>query len=323
MNRRSPNGTLKTTRDVVSVRGLPSEVLIIGVLMMVVGIEILVTYTRLSPAELYYVSGSGPRLATRQFLLFLGFPAGVLAIAVAGLVTDSTSSRLVVRSAVAALLGALSVAVGRWDEAELSLRSVSALGIAACVTAVGISWIVLRRDGRAPLIRRIRGDGVRLVIASALAVIAIPWLLADLGLSTDQIPGLRSVFITEALRPDPGRAKAFSAVHDGHHHGMDGVLLAWSALLLSRVLPRLKRPNIRGPARAYVSFVFVLGAANAIQDFWTEQLFKRGSVSVLIPHFTSPTLTLHWLVLIAATVTVFVLSSHLCRPADQWAPAMP
>ena len=128
-----------------------------------------------------------------------------------------------------------------------------------------------------------------------LGLLAIPWLAADLGFSVDQIPVLNRVFITDAVRVDPGGPTAFSAVHDGHHHGMAGVLLAWSALLLTRVLPDIASRRLRVILAPYAALLLVFGLVNALQDFVAEQLFKRGVIAWQLPRFTKISADPKWL----------------------------
>ena len=58
----------------------------------------------------------------------------------------------------------------------------------------------------------------------------------------------------------------------GHHHGLDGVLLALSALLLSR----MQVTRLRAVVGAYLALMLAYGLANAVQDAWLEQVVKRG-----------------------------------------------
>ena len=226
---------------------MPAEVVVVWGLLALVAVEVLVTYTRTPPRELYYVSGSGFGLAVHQVLLFIGFPAGLVAIAVVGVVADRvpTGVGLVAMVAVAGLGAAAFLASGA-EEAEVDVRPVSALTLAGVAIAVVLTVAVGRRVGVTRLRPGRPGDRARIGLALLLGLLAIPWLAADLGFSVDQIPLIDRLFITDAVRPDPGRPKAFSAVHDGHHHGMDGVLLAWSALLLTRVLPDVEHRRRRG-----------------------------------------------------------------------------
>ena len=99
---------------------------------------------------------------------------------------------------------------------------------------------------------------------SLLLLVALPWLAAEAGF---YFPG--DFFFGEEVPAarDPGLA----AVHLGFHHGTGGVLLALAALVLSR-------PAGSRLLRAYLSLMLAYGLANAVQDGWNEQLWKRGWV---------------------------------------------
>jgi hypothetical protein len=57
------------------------------------------------------------------------------------------------------------------------------------------------------------------------------------------------------------------------------------------------------------------GLWNAVQDFWLEQLVKRGSVSVEIPSALRPSLSSAWLVLLVGAAAVYALLMR--RPAAE------
>lgn len=131
----------------------------------------------------------------------------------------------------------------------------------------------------------------------------MPWLTAELGF---HVPG--SLFLSEEIVPEPG-APEIAAVHLGHHHGMDGVLLAWTALLLSRVVPLLERPRLRRLLAPYVALMLVYGLANALQDFWLEQLVKRGTTDHAIPSMLKPALTPAWAGLVGAALLIWLAAA--------------
>ena len=112
---------------------------------------------------------------------------------------------------------------------------------------------------------------------------------ADRGptLSLDHVPGLSHVFLTDTLRTEPGRVGTNPAVHDGHHHGMDGALLALAAIALSRVVRSLAGWR-QTALTALVSLTFVDGVANALEDFWLEQIVKRGASGYVFPKMLTP-----------------------------------
>ncbi len=69
-------------------------------------------------------------------------------------------------------------------------------------------------------------------------------------------------------QPTPGEP-GVDRVHLGHHEGLDGALLAWDALLLSR--------RRTGTVHSwYLALMLTYGVAVAAQDAWLEQVVKRG-----------------------------------------------
>ena len=82
---------------------------------------------------------------------------------------------------------------------------------------------------------------------------------------------------------------------------MDGVLLVLTALLFSRRLGR--RPVLA----AYVSLLFCYGVGNIANDFWIEQVVKRGWTTWEIPDVTTPRLSVAWSLIVIAAVALWAL----------------
>ena len=63
--------------------------------------------------------------------------------------------------------------------------------------------------------------------------------------------------------------------------------------------PVLSRVVCRAPAgralRGYLSLMLAYGLANALQDGWNEQLWKRGTVDTHVANVLRPDLTWGWL----------------------------
>jgi hypothetical protein len=143
---------------------------------------------------------------------------------------------------------------------------------------------------------------VRAALAIVLLVAALPWLAADLGLYSNGVPLLGRLFQSGQFLPErPGLPNFAPAVHHGHHHGMDGVLLVLTALLLSRRLAR------RAALAAYLSLMFCYGVANFANDFWIEQVVKRGWTSWEIPNVTEPRVSIAWSLIVIAAVGLWAL----------------
>jgi hypothetical protein len=185
------------------------------------------------------------------------------------------------------------------DQDDLDARWINALPALGVLLAFGLTVAAVRREGVA-VVQRARGDRLRVVLAVVLVVLALPWLAAETGF---YFPG--DVFMGEEVPSvrDPGLA----AVHLGFHHGNGGVVLALTALLLSRV------PAGRA-LRAYLSLMLAYGLANALQDGWNEQLWKRDWVDWHAPSVLRPELTLGWLGILLAAGAVY---SFWFRPSRQ------
>lgn len=286
-----------------------ADVLIVWVTFALVGLEILVTYTRTPVHELYHVRTGGIAAGAGRAVAFVGFPLGLAALAVLPIVIDRARRRHVCLAALAAIVLATAVLwPGALDEAGLDATPARVLAAAGVCLALALTLTAWRSTG-AGAFGHEHGDRLRLLSALMLAAIALPWMAADLGLSLDHVPGLGSIYLTDQLASQPSRPGLHPSVHDGHHHGMDGVLLAWTALLLTRALPQLRHRTTQIVLATYASFLLVYGVANALQDVWTEQIVKRGWTSYELPNVLVPSLHLAWLVIaVASAVAAFLLA---------------
>ncbi|MDP9364047.1 MAG: hypothetical protein M3Q10_07445, partial [Chloroflexota bacterium] len=150
-------------------------------------------------------------------------------------------------------------------------QTAGALGVT--VAALAATTAAIRSAGVGGFAPWLRGDGVRLALGGGLAAVALPWLLADLGVYAGDVPGLRRVFLSRQKLP-PGASAP--AVHLGHHHGLDGALLAWTGLALSRQVPAVPSQPARGTLGWILSGMTLYGLARAAEDAWYEQVVKRG-----------------------------------------------
>jgi hypothetical protein len=282
--------------------GLPVEVVLAWMLFAVVTTEILVTYSRIPSRELYHVSGSGIEGGLSRALVFVNFPVALVALGVLPLIYRRLPGRSY--RAVAILAGVLCAVVfwpGVVKASNLDARPVNA------VAAIGVLLTLLLSDvvGRSGSLSSRpwqRADWVRVALAVAFLVAALPWLAADLGLYSNGVPLLGRLFQSGEFLPErPGLPTFAPAVHHGHHHGMDGVLLVLTALLFSRRLER--RPVLA----AYVSLMFCYGIGNFANDFWLEQVVKRGWTSWEIPDVTVPRLSVAWSLIVIAAVALWAL----------------
>lgn len=307
---RSP--TLRTERS-----GL-ADALLVWALFGIVALEVFVTYSRTPIQELYRVRTGGLEQGAGRTLAFIGFPLGLAALAIVPIAVDRLQRRATAVAAVAAsVLGAAVLWPGALDESGLEAAPARILAALGVVLALALTLAAWHERGAGPFGSE-RGDRVRIAIAAVLLAMALPWLAADLGLSLDRVPVLGSIYLTDQLASQPSRAGLYPAVHDGHHHGMDGVLLAWAALLVSRGLARLRRARVRAALTVYVAFLLVYGAANAVQDAWLEQIVKRGWSSYELPSFVVPAASVAWLAVATLTgmLGFFLLRSPARRVAE-------
>jgi hypothetical protein len=276
-------------------------------LFALVAVEILVTYSRLPSNELYNVTGSGIEGGASRALVFLNFPVALVAIAVLLVVGDRLSTGA--ERGVALLAVVLCAAVfwpGIVNQGSLDARPVNVVAAIGVAIALGLTLWSGRR-GLAGTLERRRGDPARLVIVLALVAVALPWMAADLGFSFDSVPVLGTVYETGELRTQPHVAGFHPAVHHGHHHGMDGVLLVAAVLLLSRLLPSVRARGLRGLLGAYLALMLCYGVGNIANDFWLEQIVKRGWTLWEVPDVTTPKASAAWAVMVVAAACIWAL----------------
>ena len=297
-----------------------AEVIAVWTGFGLVALAILVTYARLPLDELYNVSGTGFEAGAGRVLVFAGYPTALVSIAVLAVVVDRLRARWVSVVAVVAAILCVTVAwPGVVEQSDLDAKPANALAAVGTLIALVLTILALSRGGIG--YRRPFGGGwdiARLVLAIIVVLAAIPWIAAGLGFYLDDVPGLGSVFLTGVLRPEPGHP-TLTAVHLGHHHGFDGTLLALAAIALSRTVFMLRSGYLRTGYRFYVSLMLVYGLANALQDFWLEQIVKRGTTSLEIPTLTVPEASASWAAMLVATLIIHFVAGRVGRlePSSQ------
>jgi hypothetical protein len=286
---------------------LPLEVGLVWLLFLIVGVEMFVTYSRLPASELYHVSHGGLAGGASRVLVFSNFSTALVAIAVLALLADRLQARRWV--GVAAVGIGLCAAVfwpGVVDQADLDAKPVNAVAALGVFVAFALTVIVLRGRGRAVWARRQKGDRIRLAVAATALFLALPWLAAELGFFLNGVPVLGWLFQTGAYRSTlPGLPPFPPAVHHGHHHGLDGVLLLLSALLLSRVVPSLRHRRLRVAVGAYLALMACYGVGNIANDFWIEQVWKRHWTTWQIPDVLRPNASVAWGVIVLGAVVLY------------------
>jgi hypothetical protein len=272
-------------------------VAVLSAIFAVVAAEIVVTYSRIPPDKLYSVSGTGLGAGFGRALVFMNFPVALAALPVVALAADRLRrAPALVAAVVAAGLCSVVFWPGVVDQYDLDARTVNALPAAGVALAAALS-----------LTAGLHRERVRIRAApGVLLLLAIPWLAADLGFHLDGVPVLGRIFLTgKVVGPR-------AAVHLGHHHGMDGVLLTLAALLLVPLARRIRAPALRLAVGLYLGLQIAYGLANTAQDAWLEQVAKRGWTTHVIPSVLHPALTLPWLGIAVAAV---VFAALILRPA--------
>jgi hypothetical protein len=267
------------------------------------------TYWRLPPAQLWKVSNSGFVGGIGRALVFLSFSAALAAVAVLPIVVDRLESGwAVVLGIVSAVLCATVAWPGVQTEGDLDPKWSNGLAVAGVALAVGLSlWATLH--GRPERARTsVAGDRARLVVGAIVLFFAAPYIAAELGFFLDGVPLLGWIFQTGAIKPEPGSGNLHAAVHHGHHHGLDGFLLAVTALLLSRLLGGIRRPVLRAVTAAYLALMLVYGLTNMANDLWIEQVVKRGWTSWQIPDVLHPEASAAWAAMLAVAALIYFAS---------------
>ena len=214
---------------------------------------VLVTYSRLDPAETYHVSREGLAGGLSRSVTLVNFPIALVAIALV-LVAVAALPRSAWWAAAPAIVLCATIP---WfvDQSNLDAHWGNAVPALGVVIAAVLTVAATRRAGASFAPRR-PWDVARLVLAAVVLLVSLPWITADLGF---HFPG--DLFMGEEL----GREKdgtLIAAVHLGHHHGLDGALLvrhgaaalarldrrsraAGRALLVPRRHVRLRRRQLR------------------------------------------------------------------------------
>jgi hypothetical protein len=269
------------------------EVVAVWAAFALVLLATFVTYAWVPPSELYNVSAGGLEGGLGRALVETNYPWALVAIAVLAFAAD--------RLGPLALLPVPLCAVLPWvvDQDDLDARPANAIPAAGVALALVLTVAAIRSGGLG-VRGSARGDGVRLALAVLLAVISIPWMFAELGFYPPWPFQGEEIFVE-------ADGERLAAVHLGSHHGTDGALLALSALLLSRQLPRFRRRRLAQATGVYLGIMLAYGCANAAQDFWHEQVVKRGWTDAGLPSMILPELSLAWAAILALGIGAYAL----------------
>jgi hypothetical protein len=284
-------------------RGL-TEIWVVWLLFGLATAAVFETYWRIPPSQLWKVHNSGFVGGSGRALVFLGFSPALAAFAALPIVGDRLEDRRADLLAIAAFL--LCATVGfvqtpsHLDPKWSNIWPVVGVALAVALTA----WASLR-GRREPVQTTRAGDRTRIVLAAVTLLSATPYVAAELGFHLDGVPLFGWLFQTGKIAPEPGSGNLHATVHYGHHHGLDGLLLVVTALLLSRLLGGIRRPGVRPLTAAILALLLVYGWTNMVNDLWIEQVVKRGWTSWQVPDVLFPSFSLAWVAMLVAAVVVY------------------
>jgi len=289
------------------------EAWLVWLLFGLTTVAVFVTYWRLPPTELWKTTHGGFVGGAGRAFVFLSFSAAVVAPAVLAIVWDRLEDRSARALAVVAFVLCATVAIpGVQAQNDLDPKWANAPQVVGVALAVLLTAWATRRWRQVTTHTSRAGDRARLAVGALSLLFAAPYIAAELGFFLDGVPLLGWVFQTGAIKPEPGGGYSHAAVHHGHHHGMDGFLLAVSALLLSRLVGGIRSRGLRAATAFYLSLMLVYGLTNQAEDLWIEQVAKRGWTNWLIPNVLQPKLSLAWL---AMLIVAALFYRTMFRPA--------
>jgi hypothetical protein len=284
-----------------------AEVWIVWLLFGLSAVAVFETYWRIPPQDLWKVINTGFVGGAGRAFVFISFSASLAAIAVLAIVSDRLDDRRADLVALVSLVLCATVAYpGVQTESHLDPKWSNTFAVVGVALALALTVWAARSGRPERVLTSLAGDRGRLVVGSVSLFFAAPYIAAELGFFLDGVPVLGWIFQTGKITPEPGSGHLHAAVHHGHHHGMDGFLLAVAALLLSRQLGGIRRPVQRTLTAAYLSLMLVYGLTNQAQDLWVEQIVKRGWTSWEIPNVLHPSASAAWAAMVAVAALFYL-----------------
>ena len=280
------------------------EIWVVWALCALATIAVFETYWRIPPSELWKVHNSGFVGGIGRAFVFVSFSPALAALAVVPIVVDRIEDRRADVLGLAAL-GLCATEPAVQTPSHLDPKWSNTWPVLGVALAVALAlWAA--RHGRPEAVRTTRsGDRARLALGALTLFFAAPYIAAELGFHLDGVPLLGWIFQTGKLAPEPGAGYLHATVHYGHHHGLDGFLLAVTALLLSRRLGGIRRPFLRTLTAAVLALMLVYAWTNQVEDLWIEQVTKRGWTSWRIPDVLFPKVSLAWAAMLVAAALVY------------------
>lgn len=290
------------------------EVFAIWLLYSAVSLIILAVYANHPANVFYHYSGHGLRGAFGRMIVYLNFPFGFVALALLGIAmarfaafraTVSPAVRRGVEAAAILAVPLLLTAIwpGVVSQASLAVKPINAVPAIGVALAIIVTLAVWPMTGLGEALPLRRADAVRLGIIVALVILGLPWILAELGVRIANVPLLDRWFRPEGTVGGHHPV----GVHLGDHHGLDGVLFVATTLILSRGLTRIGVRWLRRTLSIYLGLMLVYGAANALQDFWGEQIVAPGWTRHEMPGVLQPAITPAWGVMVTLGIVAAVL----------------
>ncbi len=281
-----------------------------------VAVAVWITYARLPASDFYNVTGTGFGAGAARVLVLIGWPVSIAAVALMAVALDrllavplaERTRRLAVGAAIAAVALCATIAwPGVIDQADLDAKPANGLAAAGVGLCVLLTGVALHRRGLGRPMPFTTGDWIGVGVLAAMGLVAIPWILANLGFYAGDVPGLGHIFMSKQILPEPGHPH-LHAVHLGNHEGLDGWLLAATALFLRRPLRRMRPTRLRMVTGAYLAVMFAYGVLVAAGDGWNEQLVKRGWLHSELPGVLTPKPNGGGLLLLACAVLAYTIA---------------
>jgi len=280
------------------------EIWVVWILFGLATIAVFETYWRIPPAELWKVHNSGFVGGIGRAFVFVGFSPALAALAVLPIVADRIDDRRADVLAIVAFALCATVAFVQ-TPSHLDPKWSNTWPVVGVALAVALTARATRR-GRREVVRTSRtGDRARLVLGAITLLWATPYIAAELGFHLDGVPLFGWIFQTGKIAPEPGSGNLHATVHYGHHHGLDGLLLVTTALLLSRLLGGIRRPGLRTLTAALLSLMLVYGWTNMVNALWIEQVVKRGWTSWQVPDVLFPKVSFAWAAMLVAAALIY------------------
>jgi hypothetical protein len=282
------------------------EIWVVWALCALATIAVFETYWRIPPGELWKVHNSGFVGGIGRAFVFVSFSPALAALAVILIVADRLEDPRAKALALISFALCATVAVpGVQTPSHLDPKWSNTWAVVGVGLAVVLTFWANRKGRREPARTTVAGDRARLILWLLVLFWATPYIAAELGFHLDGVPFFGWFFQTGKITPEPGAGYLHATVHYGHHHGLDGFLLATTALLLSRLLGGMRR--LRTLTAAILSLMLVYALTNMVNDLWIEQVVKRGWTSWEVPEVLEPKASLAWAAMLVAAALIYAV----------------